>query len=176
MKMIMKNKKKPNKVKNSAFDFSLVPYILLGIVLATFINIVSPVNVYSVNGSSMEPNFHNGEKITGHKIFYNNKIERYDVVIAVTKKYPFIVIKRVIAMPNETIEIANDGKVYVDGEELSEAYEYMLEGISFPGNFIYPITLQDNEFFIMGDNVNNSFDSRYFGPIKKAQIIAVVDN
>jgi signal peptidase I len=99
--------------------------------------------------------------------YYFNTPQRGDVVVT---KYPddsrnFV--KRVIGLPGETLEI-KDGKVYIDGVELDEPY------ISEEINFDYgEITIGEGKYFVMGDNRNNSRDSRYInvGPLDEELIV-----
>ena len=87
-----------------------------------------------------------------------------------------VLIKRVIATAGQTVDL-KDGKVYVDGEELSESYT---QGQSFPlsaqasgVSVSYPYTVPEGCVWVMGDNRENSADSRYFGAVSEDQLIAV---
>ena len=126
-----------------------------------------------VSGSSMEPKLSNNDNLIVDKITYRFKDpERYDIIV-----FPFeyedntYYIKRIIGLPGETVYIDKEGNIYIDGEVLEEAYGR--EIIREPGRAYEPITLGDDEYFVMGDNRNNSTDSRdpSVGNIKKGRII-----
>ena len=104
--------------------------------------------------------------------YYFHDPERFDVIVFELKDQPNIhYIKRVIGLPGETVQII-DGLVYINGEKL-EGDIYCSEPIRNAYMAEHPITLQENEFFVMGDNRNNSKDSRAVdvGPVKRSQII-----
>lgn len=112
-----------------------------------------------VSGSSMETTLSDGDQLIVDKISYRFRDpKRYDIVV-----FPYhyeentYYIKRIIGMPGETVQIV-DGEVYIDGKLLGEHYgnELMLN----PGLAADPITLGDDEYFVLGDNRNNSQDSR----------------
>ena len=114
-----------------------------------------------VEGHSMEPTLSDGDNLIVDKISYRFRDpERFDIII-----FPYqweentYYIKRIIGMPGETIWIDESGNIYIDGEILEE--DYGLETILNPGLAAEPITLADDEYFVMGDNRNNSTDSRY---------------
>ncbi len=126
-----------------------------------------------VSGSSMEPKLSNNDNLIVDKITYRFKDpERYDIIV-----FPFeyedntYYIKRIIGLPGETVYIDKEGNIYIDDEVLEEAYGR--EIIKEPGRAYEPITLGDDEYFVMGDNRNNSTDSRdpSVGNIKKDRII-----
>ena len=126
-----------------------------------------------VSGSSMEPKLSNNDNLIVDKITYRFKDpERYDIIV-----FPFeyedntYYIKRIIGLPGETVYIDKEGNIYIDGEVLEEAYGR--EVIREPGRAYEPIKLGDDEYFVMGDNRNNSTDSRdpSVGNVKKNRII-----
>lgn len=125
--------------------------------------------IASISGSSMEPTLHNGELIVTQKLFMNFKPG--DIVIANVKDIIYdtekVIIKRIIATEGQTLEIIN-GKVYVDNIELDEAYIKEL----VPEDNYEKITIPKGEVFVMGDNRNNSNDSRSIGTIKTSDIKA----
>jgi len=118
--------------------------------------------VYRVEGHSMEPTL--AENSLGIAIKNTSHIYRQDIVIINTgdKK----IIKRVVGLPNETLE-CRDGKLYVGTKEI-----VLTHSIGDIKNF--SIQLNNNEYFCLGDNLDHSKDSRSYGPFTVDQIIAVV--
>lgn len=126
-----------------------------------------------VSGSSMEPRLSNGDNLIVDKITYRFKDpERFDIIV-----FPFqydtntFYIKRIIGLPGETVYIDYDGNIYINDELLEEGYGK--EVIENPGLAYTPITLGVDEYFVLGDNRNNSSDSRdpSVGNIKRKDII-----
>ena len=113
-----------------------------------------------VNGSSMEPSLSNGDNLIVDKISYRFRDpQRYDIIVFPfqyeEKKY---YIKRIIGLPGETVRIDEAGNIYINGKVLKESYG--LEVMEDPGIAKDGITLGDDEYFVLGDNRNNSEDSR----------------
>lgn len=113
-----------------------------------------------VIGSSMESMLSDNDNLIVDKITYRfSDPKRFDIVV-----FPFqyakdtFYIKRIIGLPGETVYIDEEGVIYIDGEVLEESYGK--EIIKDAGRAYEPITLGDNEYFVMGDNRNNSSDSR----------------
>lgn len=126
-----------------------------------------------VSGGSMEPKLNNEDNLIVDKITYQFKDpERFDIIV-----FPFrydentYYIKRIIGLPGETVYIDREGNIYINDEILTESYGK--EVIKEPGRAYEPITLGDDEYFVMGDNRNNSSDSRdpSVGNIKRENII-----
>lgn len=126
-----------------------------------------------VQGESMEPTLQDGDNLIVDKITYRlQDPKRFDIIV-----FPFrykentYYIKRIIGLPGETVQITNDGKIYINQEELKEGYGK--EVMQDPGNAYTPITLGKDEYFVLGDNRNNSSDSRSssVGVIHRSEII-----
>ena len=126
-----------------------------------------------VVGSSMENTLHDGDNLLVDKISYRfGEPERFDIVVFryQHEKNTFY-IKRIIGMPGETVRITSDGKILVNGEIIEE--NYGSEVILDPGRAIDEIELAEDEYFVLGDNRNNSTDSRAesVGNIHKKDIL-----
>ena len=159
----------------------LVEYIVwLAAVILAVQFITRYVGVFSVvDGGSMEPTLYHQEYLWVDKVEYHfSDPERFDVIIfPVTyggeeKHY----VKRIIALPGETIQIDEKGIIYINGEVLQEGYGK--EVISHYNRFRAeePITLGEGEYFVLGDNRNNSSDSRtsIVGNVKRDDIVGRV--
>ena len=147
-------------------------YVLLVLCLSyLFITFVGQRT--EVQGSSMEATLSNGDQLIVDKISYRFRDpKRYDIIV-----FPFryedntFYIKRIIGLPGETIQIDGEGNIWVNGEILEESYGRQM--IRDPGLAAEPITLGEDEYFVMGDNRNNSSDSRVeaVGNIHRNEII-----
>lgn len=154
---------KKDNVKDNTIEYFIYAVILLTIVLIrTFI--VTPVRV---NGSSMYPTLKNGEIMLLNKINYRfHDIKRFDIVVV--KEEDQKIIKRVIGLPGETLKYENN-TLYIDGQEVKEKYlkekteDFNLKSIGYK-------KIPNNCYFVIGDNRDNSKDSRIIGPVNKKQI------
>lgn len=115
-----------------------------------------------VKGESMEPTLSNKDNLIVDKISYRFRDpERFDIIV-----FPFqyeedtFYIKRIIGLPGETVQIDEQGNIYINGEVLQESYGREIIKPEYIGLAAEPITLGDDEYFVMGDNRNNSRDSR----------------
>jgi len=123
-----------------------------------------------VVGSSMYPTLENGDNLLVDKLSYRlKKIERYDIVVFRYHTGEYF-IKRVIGLPGETVQII-DGEVYINGELLGEDYGYEVMENAYRAE--EPVVLGENEYFVLGDNRNDSTDSRdeRVGNVDKSLII-----
>ena len=128
-----------------------------------------------VQGSSMEPKLSNEDNLIVDKITYRfSDPERFDIIVFPFKyKEKTYYIKRIIGLPGETVQIDQQGNIYIDGEILNENYGKEVIQPDHIGLASQPITLGDDEYFVLGDNRNNSTDSRVsqVGNIKRDDII-----
>ena len=142
--------------------------------------IVIPVRMYIgkpflVNGQSMDPAFATWDYLLIDVFTYQflHDPERGDIVVfkAPISNHKYF-IKRIVALPNERIEI-KDGRVIIYNNEFKEGFE-LKEPYVANYNKSYNnvnITLKDDEYFVMGDNRKGSYDSRFWGPLKKDAIV-----
>jgi signal peptidase I len=132
-----------------------------------------------VSGSSMEPTLYQGDNLIIDKVTYRfNDPERFDVISfrfrgSKNSEKPIYYIKRIIGLPGETVYIDQGGNIYIDGVLLEEDFgkeDIRPDHIGIAG---VPITLGENEYFVMGDNRNNSSDSRshVVGNVSREDII-----
>ena len=130
----------------------------------------------NVIGSSMEPCLYNGQEIFLNRVIYRLSSPKIGDVVVFRpngNESSHYYIKRIIALPGETIECV-DGKILIDGEEIKENYK--TTKIKDLGVLEEPITLGTNEFFVMGDDRENSEDSRNvnIGNVKRSEIVGKV--
>lgn len=129
---------------------------------------------HKVQGSSMVPTFHSGDYLITEKITYRFRNPKLgDIIILKNPRdesQDFI--KRVIAVPGDTIKISNQ-KVYLNDQLLNEPY--LPQDTPTPaGVFLtegQTIKAANNQYFVLGDNREHSSDSREWGPVKKEEII-----
>ena len=147
----------------------LVRDLIFALMIASLflVFVVQPVKV---EGTSMLPRLHDGERIFVNKLIYYDlpEIARGDIVVFwfpddPEKSY----IKRVIGLPGETVEV-RDGRVLVDGRELAEPYLDPQLNVARPT--LAPVFVRQHYYFVMGDNRDSSFDSRTWGLVPQKYI------
>ena len=135
----------------------LYPYVIIVIAVVLFRSfIATPI---LVKGRSMYDTLSGNEMMILNKLA---KIDRYDIVV-VDNEVDDYIIKRVIALPGETI-YCQDDEIYVNGKKIKDDFAYG-ETYDFT-----EIELQDDEYFVMGDNREISKDSRMIGPVTRKEI------
>lgn len=148
--------------------FSWVKTIIICLIIAKIITGFLILNA-KVPTPSMEQTIMVNDRLIGNRLYKYGNHERLDIVVF---KYPLdptgetIYVKRLIGLPGETIDIV-DGIVYVDGEALVEPY---VNGIPY-GSF-GPYIVPEGEYFMLGDNRNNSEDSRFWGFVSEDEILS----
>ena len=150
---------------------SLVVCIALGLVVGLIIS-KCVVSAAYVHGNSMYPTYEDGQML-----FINRLAEPTRGSVVVVKdsnegEEDHLLIKRVIGLPGEMLEIT-DGSVYINGQKLVEGY--LQEGVeTHPADYGTYENLGADSYFVMGDNRDESKDSRYIGPVNKEDIVGVV--
>lgn len=141
---------------------TIIPAIIIALLINLFL--AQATRVY---GQSMEPNLHTDERLIVEKVSYKLHPPQRDdiIVLKVRDEAKELLIKRVIGLPGETVEV-RDGKVLINGEPLDEPY------LARPTLGRYgPTVVPPEHVFVMGDNRNASNDSRAFGPVSYNHII-----
>jgi len=153
----------------------LLLYVAIVVVLAFTVRTFLLQRVI-VDGDSMVETLHDGDNLMICPLGrYTGNIDRFDIVVF---KYAYdtdtYLIKRVIALPGETVYIDSYGAILVNDQVLDE--HYSIDKIADPGIAKNPITLGDDEYFVLGDNRNNSMDSRdaKVALVKRSRIKGVV--
>lgn len=153
----------------------LIGAILLALLIREFI--FEPIRV---KGSSMRSTLENGEMLLVAKIDYLlGEPQRHDVVIChypgryldKWKIIPQYFVKRLIGLPGDTVAI-EEGVVYINGMPVEEPYLDPKHTRRKPN--MEPLTLEADEYFVLGDNRDNSNDSRRVGPLKRGMIVGKV--
>lgn len=161
------------KILSFVWEITKIVIIALLIVIPIRYFLFQP---FFVRGQSMEPNFENGDYLIVDELTYRfRNPERGEVVVF---KYPNDLsqryIKRIIGLPGETIEI-NDDKVIIfdeEGGEILDELDYLSSSVLTSGDL--KLTLEEGEYFVLGDNRQSSADSRRWGVLPEEFIVGKV--
>ncbi len=142
----------------------VVPALVLALIVHLFL-----AQATIVFGQSMEPNLHPNERLIVDKLSYRMRApERGDIVVVDLPMMEEMLVKRIVALPGEQVEIRR-GVVYVNGAPIEEPFPHDTIEYDMPR-----LTLGPLSYFVLGDNRGNSNDSRSFGPITRDQIMGRV--
>ncbi len=155
-------------------------YIFIGIIIAAicvFILFNNYYFIYTVKGKSMEHVLYNNDRILIKKLSGEFKLNRFDIILfqKKNKNESRLMIKRLIGLPGDDIEIKSD-IIYINGKELNQPFFKKIakgEIIKDPKD-ISLLKIPENKFYLLGDNRELSKDSRYFGVVPKTNIIGKV--
>jgi signal peptidase I len=140
--------------------------IVIAVAIAVFIVSRTAVQSFIVVGISMEPSFEEGQRLLINRAVYHfREPARGDVIVFQPPGNQPDYIKRIIALPGDTVEIKEEA-VYVNGSQLYEPY------IKDPPSYTLPPTkIPDNNYFVLGDNRNHSNDSHNDWTVERTAII-----
>jgi len=150
----------------------LIPYILIiGLVIIVRTYLFVPI---LVNGESMTPTLEDKELLLLNRFVYNEKEpERFDMIVFNYEKEQKPLVKRIIGLPGEKVKYI-DGSLYVDDVLIEENFifeeteDFSMEGMGYSA-------CEEDTYFVMGDNRDNSTDSRLIGCVRKEDIIGKVN-
>lgn len=146
---------------------SLIPYVIIIIVVMLFRTFIATFVI--VVGPSMQNTLVNGDYMVLDKISYRfTDIKRFDIVVIRTERES--IIKRVIGLPGEELYI-KDGDVYINGNYLKQDFNYIKSTDSFIIEDFGETIIPKDTYIVLGDNRDNSFDSRKFGFVPKESIV-----
>jgi signal peptidase I len=142
---------------------TFLPALLIALLINVFVG-----QATRVEGQSMEPNLHTNQRLVVEKVSYRfHGPQRFDIVVLrLPSQGEELLIKRVIGLPGETVEIKN-GHVYVNDQQLDEVFT---AEETRPGRYAR-VTVPPLNVYVLGDNRNRSNDSRSFGPVPIENIV-----
>lgn len=135
------------------------------------------VQQFQVSGDSMRTTLHDGDRVLVNKLSYRmHDPNRGDVVVLKTLEGADErdLIKRVIGLPGESVEVRSNCQVFIDGRLLQEPYldpEEAACGSNYGSTIAYPFVVPAESVFVLGDNRDGSMDSRSIGPIKYSDLL-----
>lgn len=147
-------------------------FIILFVAVWAIVTFVGQRTV--VNGVSMYDTLNDGDNLWVDKFSYHFKDpQRFDIVVFPMYDGEEYFIKRIIGLPGETVRIDHQGNIYINGEKLEESYGYETIEPEMIGRAFDGVTLGDDEYFVMGDNRNESEDSRFdiVGNVKRKDLM-----
>jgi signal peptidase I len=177
----------PRKKTHWVREFAVVAVIVVVVALVLRIFVVQ---TYFIPSRSMEPTLKVGDRIVVDKLAYDlHGVHRGDVVVFSRPPNEHCggavvpdLVKRIVALPGETVSLSGHGAVDINGKPLDESWlPAAKQGTTYPGppgtpyNLAQPYKVPAHDYFVMGDNRGDSCDSRFWGPISGSRIVGKVD-
>ena len=167
-----KGEKEPLKKKKELWEW-LKAIVVAGVIVFIIFHFL--IRVVTVDGNSMRPTLEDGDRLIISNLFYEP--DNGDVVILSEETgLDEALVKRIIAVEGQTVDITENGEVMVDGKVISEPYIAELIDDQHRGDMTYPLTVPEGCVFVMGDNRNHSTDSRSsdIGMVEESEILGRV--
>ena len=179
MKPVIHDRPQHLKGKDKASSFAL-PIVLVIAIAAVILVRMYVVEPYIIPSESMDPTIEVGDMVLGEKVSLKSETPKRGDIVFFKNPDPDsahgVLVKRVVAVGGQTVDLRY-GKVYIDGVEEKGGHAH---GMSMPleeryieTDVSFPYTVPEGYIWVMGDNRENSADSRYFGPVDRSDLIAV---
>ncbi len=166
--MPLENKQVNTRKRKIIKEFLVYTVIILAAVISATLIRIFIFEPFIVPTPSMEPILEVGDKVIINKLAYKfGRVERGDIIAFHSPIEKKDLVKRVIAVEGDEITLTSEGEIFVNGEKIVENYLPADQNIFYINQ---TVTVGENEVFVMGDNRNNSFDSRFFGTISEDDI------
>ena len=171
--------KRTSRWRRTTIEYTLIIVCAIGLALLIQAYGVKP---YRIPSESMTNTLKIGDRVLVNRVVYHlRKPHRGDVVVFNSRAVGITLIKRIIGLPGETVSL-KDGAVYINGRRIKEPYVREVNGAALPTepfsdgriwSLEQPYTVPAGHYFVMGDNREQSDDSRDWGPIAKSELIGV---
>jgi len=166
--MPFENKQVNTKNKKILKEFLVYVIIILAAVISATSIRIFIFEPFIVPTPSMEPKLEIGDKVIINKLAYKfGPIKRGDIVAFHSPIEEKDLVKRVIAVEGDEITLTSEGEIFINGEKITEDYLPEDQNIFYINQ---TVVIDKGEIFVMGDNRNNSFDSRFFGTIPESDV------
>lgn len=167
--MSIDSKEDDNKRTKRIFrEFLIYIFIILIAVASAALIRIFIFEPFIVPTPSMEPSLKVGDKVIVNKLAYKlGTLKRGDIIAFHSPIEEKDLVKRAVALEGDEITLTSEGEIFINGEKIIENYLPGDQNISYLNQ---TMVIGKNEVFVMGDNRNNSFDSRFFGTISKDDI------
>lgn len=141
--------------------------IFLGMLCAIALFRSFVVDIRTVEGISMEDTLHDGDRVLIRK-FAVTDVDRYDIVLC--RQGDTTLVKRVVGLPGDHIQMSKTGYLWINGEPAPDVYQIDADRQQMDP---VDVTLEEDQYFVLGDNRLNSLDSRYYGPFSGEDLCGV---